>query len=96
MSEWCAAATATVVGSAGRWPEWLTIMRSCEYLMPASAYAWRIACSIFTMARGLSREQSKEKNAKAAAGANKGNQEGISATVRAERDAQKLSDTKNW
>ena len=42
------------------------------------------------MARGLSREQSKEKNAKASAAANKGNQEGISATQRAERDAQKL------
>ena len=41
-------------------------------------------------ARGLSREQSKEKNAKAAANQNKGNQEGISATQRAERDAAKL------
>lgn len=44
------------------------------------------------MARGLSREQSKEKNAKAAASANKGNQEGISSAARAERDAKKLQE----
>jgi len=42
------------------------------------------------MARGLSREQSAEKNAKAKLGQNKGNQEGISASARAERDGAKL------
>ena len=42
------------------------------------------------MARGLSREQSAEKNAKAKLGQNKGNQEGISAAARAERDGAKL------
>uniref|UniRef100_A0A6T7E7C1 B30.2/SPRY domain-containing protein n=1 Tax=Coccolithus braarudii TaxID=221442 RepID=A0A6T7E7C1_9EUKA len=40
------------------------------------------------MARGLSREQSQQKNVKALASANKGNQEGLSATQRAERDAK--------
>lgn len=44
------------------------------------------------MARGLSREQSAAKNAKAKEGLNKGNQEGISATVRAERDAKRLQE----
>ena len=42
------------------------------------------------MARGLSREQSAEKNAKAKAGMNKGNQEDISAKTRGERDAAAL------
>eukprot|EP00966_Prymnesium_polylepis_P201495 4668565-Prymnesium_polylepis.1 len=42
------------------------------------------------MARGLSREQSKEKNVKAAASANKGNKEDLSASARAERDAATL------
>ena len=41
-------------------------------------------------ARGLSREQSAEKNMKAKQGVNKGNQEGISAGARAERDAAAL------
>ena len=37
------------------------------------------------MARGLSREQSKEKNMKKQAGQNKGNQEGLTPAQRAER-----------
>ena len=44
------------------------------------------------MARGLSREQSQLKNAKATAGQNKGNQEGLTAGQRAERDAKKLQE----
>jgi hypothetical protein len=44
------------------------------------------------MARGLSREQSQAKTAKAAANQNKGNQEGLSAGQRAERDAKKLQE----
>ena len=43
------------------------------------------------MARGLSREQSKEKNLKNQA-SNKGNQEGLSSQARAERDAAKLQE----
>lgn len=38
-----------------------------------------------TMARGLSREQSKEKNLKKQAGGNKGNTEGLTPQARAER-----------
>uniref|UniRef100_A0A7S0NTJ2 B30.2/SPRY domain-containing protein n=1 Tax=Calcidiscus leptoporus TaxID=127549 RepID=A0A7S0NTJ2_9EUKA len=44
------------------------------------------------MARGLSREQSQQKNVKATAAANKGNQEGLSATARAERDAKVMQE----
>uniref|UniRef100_A0A7S4B6A6 Small EDRK-rich factor-like N-terminal domain-containing protein n=1 Tax=Chrysotila carterae TaxID=13221 RepID=A0A7S4B6A6_CHRCT len=44
------------------------------------------------MARGLSREQSQQKNIKKTQAGNKGNQEGLSATQRAERDAKILQE----
>mmetsp|Transcript_33098 Transcript_33098/g.53033 ORF Transcript_33098/g.53033 Transcript_33098/m.53033 type:complete len:103 (-) Transcript_33098:300-608(-) len=46
------------------------------------------------MARGLSREQSLAKNQKKAAGLNKGNQESLTPSQRAERDAAAMKEKK--